>query len=164
MDAKKLPNRQTLGWSHDEMRRPSDSLMSVVRKTMRWEGFEATFGPSLILTEGMCRRSMLVVFHQFGPDSSEIFSSGLRLWTSLSISASRKERSMGAAGMLELVAECLNSTAEMRWVNIGKTAANEHRHDWPDGADFAHSHTPNYCLQIKSRWFHRKEWPEVGGF
>lgn len=56
-----------------------------------------TFGPSLIRMEGMSRRGIDVVFHQFGAPKRAIFSSVDSFWTRSGIEASRNERDDMAA-------------------------------------------------------------------
>lgn len=86
--------RKTLSRSLNEVRRSSNSLQRDEVEFFKLPRKGNTLGPSLMRTEGISRRSMEDVFHQFGAPRSEIFSSRLSLSTRSGIFAVRKERDM----------------------------------------------------------------------
>lgn len=68
--------------------------MHCVGVDKNWDKPRTPFGPSLIRTLGISRRSMLEVFHQFLPAKRDIFSLMSSLSTKSSIDCSKKERLM----------------------------------------------------------------------
>jgi hypothetical protein len=82
------------------MRGTSGTLDNIVNG-IRNQGMQQTLGPSLMRIDGIPRRAIAVVFHQFGAPRSDIFSLIESLRTRAGISAWRKALSSAMVGLRE---------------------------------------------------------------